>query len=183
MSSFTVVSGVTRTLATVLNTATGVTVDTERSPADTISDAASLIHLYLYRVEQNPFFTNLEPARATPTQIREPSLGLNLFYLVTPYGNGQLQIQLTLGEILRVFHDSPVIDPVHYDPAVQDTTEELRVIPAPLSLQELTELWRAFDGRSYRLSLSYEVSVALIDSEISRVVVPVEERRVRVAPW
>lgn len=183
MSSFTVVSGVTRTLATVLNTATGVDVDADRSPADAISDSTSLIHLYLYRVEHNPFFTNLEPARPTPTQVREPSLGLNLFYLITPYGSGQLQVQLTLGEIMHVFHDAPVIDPVHFHPDVQDTTEELRVIPAPLSLQELTELWRAFDGRSYRLSLSYEVSVALIDSERSRVVVPVEERRVRVAPW
>ena len=41
--------------------------------------------------------------------LREPSLGLNLFYLITPYGSGQLQVQLTLGEIMHVFHDAPVV--------------------------------------------------------------------------
>lgn len=183
MSAFTVVSGVTRTLASVLEAVTGVTVEADRSPADAISDAASLIHLYLYRVEQNPFFVNADGRRPSPDVVRGPPIGLNLFYLITPHGNGQLQIQLTLGDIIRVFHDMPVIDPAFYHPTLQDTTEELRMILNPLPLQEMTELWRAFNERSYRLSLTYEASVVLIDSSVTRTVVPVEERRLVVSPW
>ncbi len=183
MSGFTVVSGVTRTLANVLSSVTGVDVEPDRSPADAISDATSLILLYLYRVEQSPFFVNTVPPPPAPNQLSEPPIGLNLHYLIAPYGNGQLQIQLTLGDIIRVFHDMPVIDPAFYHPALHDTTEELRMILNPLPLQEMTELWRSFNERSYRLSLTYEASVVLIDSSVTRTVVPVEERHLVVRPW
>jgi len=183
MSGFTVVSGVTRTLANVLTAVTGVDVEADRSPAENISDAASMILLYLYRVEQSPYFVNAEGSRPSPNVLRDPPIGLNLFYLIAPFGNGQLQIQLTLGDIIRTFHDMPVIDPAFYHTALQDTTEELRMILNPLPMQEMTELWRSFNERSYRLALTYEASVVLIDSGATRAVRPVEERRVAVAPW
>ncbi|HYJ79370.1 MAG TPA: DUF4255 domain-containing protein [Longimicrobiaceae bacterium] len=183
MSGFTVVSGVTRTLANVLTSVTGVDVEADRSPAENISDATSLILLYLYRVEQSPYFVNAEPPRPGPNQLREAPIGLNLFYLIAPYGNGQLQIQLTLGDIVRVFHDMPVIDPAFYHPTLQDTTEELRMVLNPLPMQEMTELWRSFNERSYRLALTYEASVVLIDSSVTRNVVRVEERHLVVSPW
>src|SRR5579864_242783 len=122
MSAYTVISGVTKTLSGVLNTATGVTVEADKSPAANISDAAPLIHLYLYRVERNPFFTNNGSLRPSTTVLQEPPIGLNLFYLITPYGNGELQIQMTLGEVIKVFHESPIIPPSAFDPSLADTT-------------------------------------------------------------
>jgi hypothetical protein len=44
----------------------------------------------------------------------------------------------------------------------------------------MTELSRVFGQRHYRLSITYEVSVALIDSTITRNVQRVEERHVTV---
>lgn len=183
MSGYTVIAGVTRTLGTVLkNAMPGVTVEYDKSPADTIPDSQPLVHLYLFRVERSPFFENGDWLRPSPTSLHEPPIGLNLLYLITPHGNGQIQIQITLGEVIKVFHEQPVIPPADYDPALVGATEELRVIPRQLALEELTELWRAFEQRSYRLGVVYEASVALIDSAVSRTVVPVEERRIDVRP-
>jgi hypothetical protein len=176
MSGANVVAGVSRTLATVLGAATGVTVEVDRSPADAIPDSPALIHLYLYRVIQSPFVRNADFPRPTPGTLQGPPVGLNLFYLITPYGSGQLQIQMMLGEVVRAFHEQPIIDPALFDVALQGTTEDLRVVPHSLGLEQMTELWRSFHERSYRLSLTYEASLVLIDSRVSRAVVPVEER-------
>lgn len=180
MSSYTVINGTTRTLASFLLAETGVPVDNDRAPNDTIADATPLIHLYLYRVEINPFFTNDDWVRPSPQVREDPPIGLNLLYVITPYGSGQLEIQLTLGEVIHVFHRNPIIPPAHFDASLADTTQELRVVPRPLSLEQMTEFWRSFDQRSYRLSVAYEVSAVLIDTGVSREVVPVEERRLEV---
>ena len=180
MSAYTVISGVTKTLASFLNTATGVSVEFDKSPAANISDAAPLIHLYLYRVEQNPFFTNNDWSAPSPTVLQEPPIGLNLFYLITPYGNGELQIQMTLGEIIKVFHEDPIIPPSAFDPSLADTTEELRVVQHPLPLDHMTDFWRSFAQKSYRLSITYQVSAVLIDSAVTRTVRRVAERHLEV---
>ena len=180
MSAFTVIAGVTRTLGNFLHTETGVTVDMDRSPAASISETPPLIHLYLYRVEPNPYFENNDFLQPSPTVLQAPPLGVNLCYLVTPYANGQIQIQGILGQVMQVFHQTPIIPPSAYDPALADTTEELRVTRRNVSLETMTEFWRAFDGRSYRLGIVYEASVALISSDVVRGVQRVEERHLQV---
>jgi hypothetical protein len=180
VSGYTVISGVTRTLGEFLRTETGVNVEYDRSPVDPIPDIGPLIHVYLYRVEQNRFFVNGDWVRPSDTVLQQPPIGLNLHYLITPHGTGQLEIQVTLGEIMGVFHDHAIIPSAAYDAALAGSTEELRVVHHPLPLEEMTELWRAFEGRSYRLSVAYEASVVLIDSGITRSVTRVAERHVHV---
>jgi len=182
MSAFTVIAGVTRTLGEFLKAETGVNVDVDRSPAAAIADTPPLIHLYLYRVEPNPFFENNDWLEPSPTSLQAQPLGVNLCYLVTPYANGQLQIQMLLGQVMQVFHQTPIIPSALFDPALIDTTEELRVSRKNVSLETMTEFWRAFDGRSYRLGVVYEASVALISSNVVRTVQRVQERAVRVEP-
>lgn len=181
MSAFTVISGVTKTLSTILNTGTGLTVINDLAPDEAIGDDKSQIHLYLYRVELNHFFRNADWMSTSTSGIQSPPVGVNLHYLVVPHGKGQLDIQKTLGQIVQVLNDNAVVPPTAYDTLLSDTTEELRVVPHPLTLEAMTELWRAFESRSYRLSLTYAVSVALIDSTITRTVSRVEERRVLVS--
>jgi Pvc16 N-terminal domain len=175
MSDFRAISGVTRTLAAFLNAATGVTVEADKAPSDEIADTPPLIHLYLYRVEQNPAFLNNDFI-ADANTLRAPPLGINLFFLITPYGPGQLEIQKTLGDVLRTFWETQIIPPSAFDPSLTDLTEELRVIPHPLTLEQMTDLCRCFGQRPYRLSVTYEVSVVLIDSRITSTVTRVEER-------
>lgn len=180
MGTFSVIRAATKTLAAFLNDATGVEVDAVHSPADTISDSAALIHLYLFRVEVNPFFRNNAFVRTSPGEVSAPAMGLNLFYLITPYGADQFEIQLTLGEVISVFNDTPIISEAAFDPELAGATEELRVVPHPMSLEQLTDLWLSFEERSYRLAVAYEVSTVLIDSSDRREVVPVDERHINV---
>ena len=180
MSDFRAISGVTKSLSAFLKAQTGVDVESEKAPSDTISDSNPLIHLYLYRVEYNPFFTNSEEIVTSSSVLSGPPVGLNLFYLVTPYGPTQLDIQVTLGEIIKVFNDSPAIPPANYDPSLTNVIEELKVIPHMLTLDLMTELARVFGQRHYRLSMTYEVCVALVDSAMTRNVTRVDERVLKV---
>jgi hypothetical protein len=107
-------------------------------------------------------------------------VGLRLFYLITPYGPTQLDIQVTLGEVIKVINDNPAIPAVNYDPSLTSVIEELKVIPHMLTLDQMTELARVFGQRHYRLSMAYEVSVVLVDSAVNRNVTRVDERNLSV---
>ena len=180
MSDFRAISGITKSLSAFLKAQTGVDVENQKAPSDTISDSNPLIHLYLYRVEYNPFFTNSEEIVTSTSVLTGPPVGLNLFYLVTPYGPTQLDIQVTLGEVIKVFNDTPFIPPANYDPSLTNVIEELKVIPHMLTLDLMTELARVFGQRHYRLSMTYEVCVALVDSAVTRNVTRVDERVINV---
>lgn len=178
MSDFTAIAAVTTTLKNLLlQELPGLAVDETKSPADQGS-STPLAALYLYRVEQNPFAANADWQATTATQLTAPPFGLNLHYLVTAYGPDELEIQRTLGEVMRTFHEKPVVrrgDPV-LAPALAAMTEELRIVPHMLSLADMLDLWRAFEKVAYRLSLTYEVSTVLIDSRVTRNVQRVQER-------
>jgi hypothetical protein len=178
MSNFTALRAVTDTLNSLLVAELpGITVEAKKSPAD-ITATTALVGLYLYRVELNPFAANLDWRATSPTQLAAPPLGLNLQYLVTPYGPDEPEIQQTLGEVMRAFHEHPVIrtsDPV-LSPDLLDMTEEVRIVPRILPLTEMLELWRAFEKVPFRLCATYEVATVLIDNRQSRTVERVTER-------
>ena len=59
---------------------------------------------------------------------------------------------------------------------------ELRIVPHPLPLNDMFELWKSFEKLSYRLAVTYEVSVVVIDSALTRSVLPVQERVLDLSP-
>jgi hypothetical protein len=183
MSNFTAVRAVTDTLkALLLARMPGIVVEEKKAPAN-IASVTPLVGLYLYRVEHNPAGANLDWQVTTPGQLTAPPFALNLHYLVTPYGSDELEIQQTLGEVMRAFHEQPVIrasDPLLSADLV-DMTEELRIVPRMLPLGEMLELWRAFDKVPFRLCATYEVSTILIDSRNVRNVERVQERVIDVS--
>ena len=184
MSDFTAIAAVTGTLRRLLESEmVGITIEDDISPANA-EPTLPTVALFLYRVDSNAFTANLDWAVRSATQLQAPPFGLNLHYLVTPYGPGQIEIQRTLGEVMRVFHDRAVLragDPALLPPLAA-MTEELRIVPRTLSLSDSMELWKSFHERSYRLSLTYEVSAVLIDSAITRDVERVQERVLDLAP-
>jgi hypothetical protein len=182
MSNFTAIKAVTETLEQLLTTELTIAVETKKAPHD-ITATSPLVGLFLYRVEFNSFLANLDWQKASSTQLVAPPFGLNLHYLVTPYGPDQIEIQKTLGEVMRTFHEHGVIsvgDPV-LSPDLATMTEELRIVPHPLPLSDLIELWKSFDKVPYRLAATYEVSAILIDSLTTRNVMPVQERHVELS--
>ena len=183
MSSFTAIRAVTDTLATLLDQELGIA--TERNiPPHQLNVMTPLVSIFLYRVESNPFFTNLEWQPATATQLVAPPFGLNLQYLITPYGPDLSEIQQTLGEVLRVFHEHAVIRPGHpaLSPDLATMTEELKIVPHQLPLADALELWKAFNNNTpYRLAVTYEVAAVVIDSTVTRNVTRVQERHLDVS--
>jgi len=184
MSNFTAIRAVTDTLkALLIDELPGLNVEEKKPPVE-VSSVTSLVGLYLYRVDQNPFAANLDWQPSAATQLRAPPLGINMHYLVTPYGPDELAIQQTIGEVMRAFHERPVIragDPV-LSPDLSTMTEELRIVPRVLPLMEMLELWRAFERTSYRLCITYEVSMVLIDATRVRNVERVQEVLVDLVP-
>jgi hypothetical protein len=179
MSDFTAIKAVTETLQQLLVTDLAIAVETKKAPHE-ISASTPLVGLFLYRAEFNSFLANLDWQKAASTQLIAPPFGLNLQYLVTPYGPDQIEIQKTLGEVMRAFHEHRVVsagDPA-LSPDLATMTEELRIVPHPLPLSDMIELWKSFEKVPYRLAATYEVSAVLIDSRITRNVMPVQERHV-----
>lgn len=185
MSGFSAIRAVTDTLKALLQLQLpGMSVEETKPPLD-VSSTTPLVGLYLYRVEHNPAMANMDwQPTSTDIQLAAPPLGVNLHYLITPYGPTELEIQQTLGEIMRGLHERPVIragDPL-LAPELATMTEELRIVPRHTPLGDLIDLWRAFERMSYRLSLTYEVSAVLIDSRQVRNVQRVQERVLEVSP-
>ncbi len=65
---------------------------------------------------------------------------------------------------MQIFYDNAIIKNSSLKGVLKDTTEELRIILNPISMEDMTKLWSSF-MRPYHLSVSYEVKVVSIDSE------------------
>jgi hypothetical protein len=179
MSDFTAIAGVTSTLrALIEQQVPSIAVDELRAPDEIGQVSTPLIGIYLYRVEPHPFSANLDWRANGALQLSAPPFGLTLHYLFTPYGPDQLEIQRTLGELMRCFSEVPVLrdGDALLAPALVGMTEELRIVPRTLALSDMLDLWGAFDDTAYRLSATYEVSAVLIDRRGTRNVQRVQER-------
>lgn len=142
------------------------------------------INLFLYQSVLNAAWRNTDiPRRVMPGETGYPPLALNLYYLITAYGqdNNELISQFLLGRAVSVLHDHPVLGPTEISEALgaselQNQIERIRVTPQPLSLEEISKLWAGLQT-NYRLSAAYEAAVVLIDStRPSRTPLPVLTR-------
>jgi hypothetical protein len=123
------------------------------------------------------------PQRVRPGETGYPPLALNLYYIVTAYGqdNSELIAHLLLGAAMRILHDHTVlsrdeIEQTFAASALHEQFERLRITPQPVSLDDISKLWTGFQSE-YRLSAAYQVSVVLIDStRPQRMPLPVLQR-------
>jgi hypothetical protein len=172
MSSYSVLSGVSEALRTVLwehydaDPVVRSIVGSEdaivfTNPTETVQDSANRLSLWLYHLTENEFLKNQPPKRSNGDGVQETPLALNLFYLLTPYaGSGQSDL-LLLGLTMQALYDNAIL--LLQRPTEQEFVE-LRIILCRLSLEELTRIWEAL-REPYRLSICYQVRVALIDSQ------------------
>jgi hypothetical protein len=147
---------------------------TTRTPdaARTGLSGASL-NLFLYQTVVNAAWSNTDmPRQVKPGESGQAPLALNLRYLVTAYGREQVDQDAVshrvLGAGMSVLHDHPLLGADEIRSAVTgndlaDQIERIRITPLPLSVDEMSKLWSAFQSQ-YRVSTAYEVTVVLIDS-------------------
>src|SRR5262245_41877221 len=187
MSNFLAIATVTATLSQVLQTAVGAdvpgaTVSTMRPDSTGSGIPTSGVNLYLYQVTPCASLRNADlPTRRYDGQlVQRPQAALDLHYLLTFYGDeAQLEPQRLLGSVVRTLHARPVLtrQQIQQTLAVEPFStllagsnlatgvELVKFSPLPLSLEDLSKLWSVFFQTTYTLSVVYQGSVVLIESD------------------
>ncbi|WP_054011695.1 DUF4255 domain-containing protein [Arthrobacter sp. ERGS1:01] len=130
------------------------------------------LNLFLFGTAVNAGWRNQDPPRTRPGESATPPLALNLHYLVTAYGRDDTDQDAVshraLGAAMSVLHDHSVLSPDELTGALANSDvagqpERVRITPLPLTTDDLSKLWTAFQT-NLRVSAAYEVTVVLIDS-------------------
>jgi hypothetical protein len=121
------------------------------------------LSLYLYRIVESAENKNRPLELRDSTALQYPPLCLNLFYLVTPITKSTENDHKLLGKAMSILYDKAIVEDPGLEGVLAGSTEGLRIMLEPISFEDMTKLWSAF-MRSYRLSVSYAVKVAYIDS-------------------
>lgn len=150
------------------------------------------LNWFLYRVSPNTAFSNMEPPQTGWHTARgRPPLALRLSYLLSAFpaktaadGDQEQFAHAAIAAVMRALHEHAIItegEPV-LSPLAQPLVEPLRVAMENLDLEAVTKLWTAATA-PIRLSVGYEVSLVIVDSETDHSAgPPVRTRRVAVAP-
>jgi hypothetical protein len=128
------------------------------------------INLFLYQVQENPGFKNMDwqLKPGTPNVLIPPPLSLNLFYLMTPYAQNDPQTgnaiaHAILGEAMRVFYENSIVPQEYLADGLEDAREQVQIIQNSLDMEELARVWSTFT-QPFRLSILYQVTVVQIDA-------------------
>ena len=154
----------------------------DRALASGATETAQL-NLFLYHVANNPGWRNEGlPARdAAGVRISNPPLALDLFYMLTAYGETDFQAEILLGYAMQLLHETPVLtreairkslsQPASVSGAIglsaanlAEQVEQVKLTLQPLSIDEMSKLWSAFQAK-YRPSVAYQASLVLIESQ------------------
>lgn len=162
-------------------------------------DGDAALNIFLYQIMHNEGYKNMDlPLRGKDGKlIRKSVLGLNLNYLITAYtkDNDFLKAQQILASAMRTLHENAILnsDMIRetemeltegWNSGLAEQIESIKLTPNPLSLEELTKLWSSFFQTPYRLSVSYQATVVLLEGKKEpRVVLPVHDRLFYTAPF
>lgn len=144
------------------------------------------LNLFLYQVLPNAAWRNMDiPQKTRSGETGMSPLALNLYYMLTAYGvgNDDLLSHRLLGHAMSVLYDHAILSASDIDGSLapddsgmQNQVERVRITLQPFSVEEIFRLWSGFQTQ-YRVSVSYEVGVVLIDSTLpSKTPLPVLTR-------
>ncbi len=151
----------------------------------------SQVNLFLYQVMPNTGWAmaDLPSHNSRGQRVTSPPLALNLSYLVTAFGAADYHAEILLGYAMQLLHENGIVPPgairralappvpvggdvlpngfqtlVAADLAEQ--VELIKVTPVYMDTEEMSRLWGTLQTR-YRPSMAYEVTVVLIERELS----------------
>jgi hypothetical protein len=151
----------------------GVMDVTLNTPEEMVNNGIEGLSMWLYRAVRDEERLNAPPERVGPDRLRRCPLPVRLHYLMTPIVAVNAQTisfsaereQLLLGKVLQVLHDVPLLRGTLLRDDLAGTAHELGVRLETLTLEEITRVWEGLN-RPYQLSVSYEVAVVPIASEL-----------------
>lgn len=139
------------------------------NPTDTAKDSSNRVSLWIYLIAENEFVKNAPTPRISETSEQFPPLGLDLYYLLTPFGTSADADLLILGRAVQALHDSGRITLVN---TAAQVAEDLNITLYRRTLDELSRVWEALQ-EPYRLSVCYQVRISRMDSTRTTPVSPV----------
>lgn len=127
-----------------------------------------LASFYLYHIDINKNLRNqhLLSQPGQPDEQRLPPMSLQLRYLLTPLDDNESTNQLIAGRVLQYFYDYPNLSTIEGEAlgnSFGGGSQELRIKPELLSMEQLSQIWNAFN-QPYRLCLAFLVEVVALDS-------------------
>jgi hypothetical protein len=142
-----------------------------------MSNTGNQVNLFLYRTSIDAAWRNMDPPGIRPGESGQPPLPLVLSYLVTAYGDTDDEIlgHRLLGIAMSVLNDQPILsrsaisniqNPEASGSGLDQQIELVRITPDPRPQDEISRMWTTF-GTGYRLSVSYDAAVVLIDSTVA----------------
>jgi hypothetical protein len=151
----------------------GAAISTKPPSVARNGESGSQLNIFLYSVRYSPAFRNEPlPGKAKNGELAYPPMPLILKYLITAYGsdNDDISGQILLGKAMRILHDHPLLGQADLKDIVPESglheqAERIRITPDTLNLDDMSKLWSSFQSAEYRLSVGYEISVVLIESE------------------
>lgn len=205
MSNYLAVATVTGALQHVLSgaaaTVPGAKVSTARPDGAAPAARDPGINIFLYQVMPNAAYRNadLPTRRANGQVVQRPQAALTLHYLFSFYGDeNNLEPQRLLGALVRQLHARPLLshqdivqtlanppyDTLLATSNLADQLDLVRFTPLGLSLEELSKVWSIFFQSPYVLSVAYQGSAVLIETdETAQPALPVQTRNLYVMPF
>jgi hypothetical protein len=175
---FSVIAAVSLTLENLLKSKLGGLCSVElRDLKDTIPEAQPLLTVFLFEVGEDPSARNRPRARSAPPEqkLMKPPMALLLRYFLTPWGGNPATHHQILGRAMQVLYDNATISDPDLLGTLANDDQVIKITMAPLSLEERTRVWHAVQ-KPYRLSVSYEVRVVNLDSEVEEEIKLVNRR-------
>lgn len=184
MSNYLAIATVTATLQRILQAAIqqdvpGARVTTVRPDSSGSGTPEVGVNIYLYQATPNPAWRNndLRTRRPKGELIKQAQAGLDLYYLMTFYGNEvELEPQRLLGSSLRTVVDNPILTPEVIRETVNNSTfsflagstleqqvERVTIVPHSMNTEDLSKIWSIFFQTPYVLSFALMGGAVLIE--------------------
>ena len=112
----------------------------------------------------NLFFYRFEPMGLGSYELPNQTFWIRVYCIITAFAvdedrisAGESDLRL-IGEVLRLFHETPVLAPIDVGGEVM----QAQIILQPLGLDQIQQLWQTQSEAAYRPSLAYEVALVPI---------------------
>ncbi len=122
----------------------------------------------------NLFFHRFAPMGLGSHELPNQTLWIRAYCIVTAFaadegrisaGDGDLRL---IGEVLRLFHETPVLSPIDVGGEVM----QAQMILEPLGLDQIQQLWQTQSDVAYRPSLAYEIALVPIVPKVPAIAGP-----------
>jgi hypothetical protein len=195
----TVTATLKRFLGNALTNFSGASITIGQPEKDPVANDNGRVNIFLYQVTQNSGWRNadLPTRRPDGSQSQRPQLALDLHYLFSFYGSPKALLpERLMGRVMKALHGQPVLTRSMIQRTLENTDypflessnlaeqpELVKFTPIPLSLEELSKIWSIFFQTQYVLSMAYQGTVVLIESDYQpEERPPVRDRTIDVTP-